>query len=217
MFNDKENSSSSKLRMTMAFLSASTVFTAIFAFVTLNQSYVSEAIRPKTKLLRENSQAQNYSYLGHDYPQDWNVPGLSDSKVHVYIGNSEHYALDTDLGISEWDKLLPPGGGILHLGPNQRPFSISMFYQLHCLNIIRAGLMDSQGVADAQLLHHCMNYLRQIILCRADGQLQSVRRSTGGGVTTWNQPSVGRDWRTVYDAADANFRDYKQDIRDRVL
>ncbi|KAK0492299.1 hypothetical protein EDD18DRAFT_1321253 [Armillaria luteobubalina] len=193
------------------------VFTAIFAFVTLNQSYVSEAIRPKTKLLGENSQAQNYSYLGHDYPQDWSVPGLSDSKVHVYVGNSEHYALDTDLGISEWDKLLPPGGGILHLGPNQRPFSISMFHQLRCLNIIRAGLMDSQGVADAQLLHHCMNYLRQMVLCRADGQLQSVRRSTGGGMTTWNQHSVCRDWRMAYDAADANFRDYEQDIRDRVL
>ncbi|KAK0477367.1 hypothetical protein IW261DRAFT_1421075 [Armillaria novae-zelandiae] len=218
MFNDdEENLSSSRLRLAMAFLAASTVFTAILAFATLNQPCVSEAIHPKAKLLEEISQVQNYSYLGYDYPQNWNVRGLSNSTVYVYVGNSEHYTLDTDLGISEWDRLVPPDGGILHLGPDQRPFSISMFHQLRCLNIIRAGLMDSRGVVDAQLLRHCMNYLRQMMLCRADGQLQSVRRSTGGGATTWNQPRVCRDWRTVYEAADANSRDYEQDIQDRVL
>ncbi|KAK0185496.1 hypothetical protein F5146DRAFT_1005480 [Armillaria mellea] len=201
-----ENPLSSRLRLAMAFLAASTVFTAIFAFVSFNQFYVEGAIRPKAKLLDQNTQALNYSYLGHDYPQEWNVPGLADSEVYTYVGNSEHYNLDTQLAVSEWDRLLPPGGGMLHLGPNQQPFSISMFHQLHCLNIIRAGLMESKRAADEQPLQHCMNYLRQMVLCRADGQLQSVRRSTGGGVTAWSQPRVCRNWRTVYDAAEANFR-----------
>ncbi|PBK95940.1 hypothetical protein ARMGADRAFT_989848 [Armillaria gallica] len=218
MFTEQtENPLSSKLRLAMSLLAASTVFTVIFAVVTWNQIHVSQAIRPKTKLLGENVQTQNYSYLGHDYPQEWNVPGLTDSKAYVYVGNSEHYTLDTELGISEWDSLLPVGSGMIHLGPDQRPFSISMFHQLRCLNIIRAGLMDSQKVADAQLLQHCMNYLRQMVLCRADGQLQSVRRSTGGSVTAWSQPRACRNWRTVYDAAEVNFRNYKQDTEDRVL
>ncbi len=217
----------------MAFLAASTIFTAVFAIVTWNQVHVSQVISPRAKLLGENSQAQNHcehsgmvpphrllftaAYLGHDYPQEWNVPGLADSKVNVYVGNSEHYALNTELGVLEWDRLLPPGGGMVHLGPNQRPFSISMFHQLRCLNIIRSGLLDSQKVADAQTLQHCMNYPRQMVLCRANGQLQSVRRSSGGVVTAWSQPRVCRNWGTVYDAAEANFRDYKQDIGDRVL
>ncbi|KAK0460191.1 uncharacterized protein EV420DRAFT_255213 [Desarmillaria tabescens] len=208
----KGNPLSSRLRLVITFLAASTVFTAICATITCNQFQASQAIRSKIKSLGENSKTQNYSYLGHDYPQEWNVPGLTDSEVYVYVGNSEHYALDTEPGISEWDRLLPPGGGMVHLGPNQRPFSISIFHQLRCLNIIRGGLTDSQKTADPKLLQHCMNYLRQMVLCRADSQLQSVRRSTGGHVTSWSQPRVCRNWKMVYDATEANFREYDQDI-----
>ncbi len=55
-----ENPLSSKLRLVMSLLAASTVFTVIFAVVTWNQIHVSQAIRPKTRLLGENVQTQNY-------------------------------------------------------------------------------------------------------------------------------------------------------------
>ncbi|KAK0201391.1 hypothetical protein DFS33DRAFT_1276289 [Desarmillaria ectypa] len=160
-----ENLLASRLRLATAVLAASTVFTAIFAIFACSKFLVSQAIRPKTKPLGGKAQIQDYSYLGHGhgYRQEWKIPDLSDSKAYVYVGNSAHYALGTKLGISEQGRLLPPGGGIVHLGPNQRPFSISMFHQLRCLNIVRGELMDSQKVVDSQLLQHC--YLRQMILC----------------------------------------------------
>ncbi|KAK0460181.1 uncharacterized protein EV420DRAFT_254840 [Desarmillaria tabescens] len=183
---------SSRLRLVITFLAASQFFTAICAIITCNQFQTAQAIRPKIKLFGENIQTQNYSYLGHDYLQEWNVPGPTDSEVYAYVANLKHYALDTETGISEWDRLLPPGGGMVHLGPTQRPFSVSMFHQLRYLNIIRGGLKDPK-----ELLQHCMNYLQQMVLCRADSQLQSVRRSTGRHVTSWSQPRACRSWKIV--------------------
>ncbi|KAK0460224.1 uncharacterized protein EV420DRAFT_1535704 [Desarmillaria tabescens] len=119
----------------MAFLAASTVFTAICPTITCNQFQASQAIRSKTRLVGENAQTPNYcehsgtiprhcllsttAYLRHDYPQEWNIPGLTDSEVYIYVGNSKHYALNTKRGISEWNRLLPRSGGMVHLGHNR--------------------------------------------------------------------------------------------------
>ncbi|EJD46584.1 hypothetical protein AURDEDRAFT_164409 [Auricularia subglabra TFB-10046 SS5] len=101
------------------------------------------------------------------------------AKVHKATEDTQHYSLNGELGSLEWATLLPRGGGLLRLGPDDEVFSISMFHQLRCLDIIGHELMSRAGRPPSALSHHCMNYLRQMILCRADTTLESAKNPHG--------------------------------------
>lgn len=128
------------------------------------------------------------------------------------VENSVHYAIDTPLGIAEWNSTLPSSGGMLYLGDDLHPFSISMFHQLRCLDIIRNEVVSQakreKKVKSSALVHHCMNYIRQMILCRANLRLESVRRPSGQQVTVPYVTHTCNDWTAVYDAAEKNYREY---------
>ncbi|PBK61871.1 hypothetical protein ARMSODRAFT_622999 [Armillaria solidipes] len=46
---------------------------------------------------------------------------------------------------SEWETLFPRNGLIV-LGPHEQVFSISMFHQLRCLNVIRNTTVERSGI-----------------------------------------------------------------------
>ncbi|KAI1337278.1 hypothetical protein F5Y15DRAFT_418043 [Xylariaceae sp. FL0016] len=99
-----------------------------------------------------------------------------------------------------WEDLLTPNGGFLiQEDPEERQlrkYGIGMFHQLHCLQMIRGSLQVAQvpgavnhahgqhahsgdASADAHVLH-CLDYLRQTILCMADDTLEIPKRRTDG-------------------------------------
>ncbi|PCH39113.1 hypothetical protein WOLCODRAFT_34841, partial [Wolfiporia cocos MD-104 SS10] len=152
-------------------------------------------------------------YVGRDYPQSWQLPPLG--PVLMAREPSVHYALDTPIAIREWNATLPSGGALLHLGPSFRQFTLSMFHQLRCLNIIREALVSLRVDPDTrkeelnlELARHCMHYLRQMVLCRADTRLEAARSAKGQGVTVWDVTHECRDWSVVYDAAEENLAEY---------
>jgi hypothetical protein len=86
--------------------------------------------------------------------------------------DSVHYQMNTEEGRAEWASLTP-GNGLVYLGEQPgHPFSISMFHQLRCLNIIREDIVGAGR--NAALSRHCLNYLRQMIMCRGDAQLENI-------------------------------------------
>ncbi|TFK40273.1 hypothetical protein BDQ12DRAFT_697670 [Crucibulum laeve] len=123
--------------------------------------------------------------------------------------NSVHYAIDTALGISEWNTTLPSNGGLIYLGKDFRPFSISMFHQIRCLNIIREAVATRNAqrltTKPTVIVHHCTNYLRQMVLCRANTRLESVRRPVGPHVTNPYVTHTCKDWTVVYNEAERNY------------
>ncbi|EAU82127.2 hypothetical protein CC1G_09586 [Coprinopsis cinerea okayama7 len=144
--------------------------------------------------------------------------------------NSVHFAYNTSLSDREWEATLPSGGGILYLGSSSsssssdeadtlEPYSISMFHQIRCLNIIRKGLIKFEDGGRKQkpdeLVHHCMNYLRQMVLCRADLRLEHGRHLRRGIVVSDITHSTCRDWSAVYEAAEENYRRYQRRLEDR--
>lgn len=143
--------------------------------------------------------------MGKDYPREWNIPGLE--KVHMSVENAVHYPFNNG---TEWDLLLP-SNGVLHLGDHGE-FSISMFHQLRCLNIIRSSLVSHRSHSteerEMKLARHCMNYLRQMILCRSQLHLESVRDHVGPRITVSETTHTCKDWTAVYEAAEANVREY---------
>ena len=72
------------------------------------------------------------AYHGSDFPVNWLLPPLADARL--FHEDSVHYALDTPTGKAAWKATLPRGGAVVHLGPDARPFTVSMFHQLHCLD-----------------------------------------------------------------------------------
>ncbi|KZV95270.1 hypothetical protein EXIGLDRAFT_610797, partial [Exidia glandulosa HHB12029] len=154
-------------------------------------------------------------YVGTDYPRAWD---LHLDKVLKATEDSVHYASHTELGHSEWNSTLPSGGGMLYFGPpgNRQQFSISMFHQLRCLDIIGRELLDEraqmkQWVEPSALSQHCMGYLRQMILCRADTWIESAYNAVGPRIVTSAATHTCSDWSAVYGAAEDNFREYVEE------
>ncbi|KAH8109250.1 hypothetical protein DFH11DRAFT_1628246 [Phellopilus nigrolimitatus] len=143
------------------------------------------------------------AYMGDDYPMTWPLPEVS--PVLMYPEDTNRYALDTPDGEAEWRALVPPssGNGTVHLGPHARPFTVAMFHQLQCLDVVRSSIA-SRGEIDQrakELTDHCMNYLRQAVLCHARTVLESVRSDIGPKITDLARSEyVCRDWRVLYEA-----------------
>ena len=82
----------------------------------------------------------------------------------MVVEDTVHYAVDTAEGAQHWNALIPGGDGVIRLGPNKRPFSISMVHQLRCLDVIRVAATERTLSLDGErsVVRHCMNYLRQV-------------------------------------------------------
>ncbi|KAI0649019.1 hypothetical protein C8Q79DRAFT_1007594 [Trametes meyenii] len=179
----------------------------VLSLSTLLASYVASMRRDENRRSR-----LSYSYRHSDFPHTWPLPPLP--TVYLSHEDNAHYALHTVLGMAEWNATLPRGGAILRLGPDFRPFTLSMFHQLRCLNILRGVFVelygsshsDTVGPEDQRMAGHCMNYLRQMVLCRADTRLESVRAAGGAQLTVSDITHTCRDWIAVYKAAEENHR-----------
>lgn len=138
----------------------------------------------------------------------WDVGPMSN--IYLNVENTIHYQLNSSTTDAEWAAMIPPNGGIVYVGPTRQPFMPSIFHQLRCLNIIRQTYVAKEGASDElqSLSRHCMNYLRQMIMCRANLRLEPVVDPFGAhAVDPWGKLTC-KDWRAVYAAHERNRRDY---------
>lgn len=135
--------------------------------------------------------------------QIWDVPR---KYVLLEFDDGFRYGLNAT---SEWSTLIP-GEGIVHLGPQGTPHMISMFHELRCLDIIRSQIITPAAHRDLHLAQHCMNYIRQMVLCRGDTYLDPYQYPSH--IATVDK-FVGRkclDWRAVYDAVESNQKEQER-------
>jgi len=95
-----------------------------------------------------------------------------------------------------WASLFPPGGGFFSTPEmaSQRS-TLSVFHQLHCLDGIRHGywviyqaMREGRNLKDSELLgmsspghiRHCIDLLRQSLMCSADTTLEFKNESVNG-------------------------------------
>ncbi|KAJ7039529.1 hypothetical protein C8F04DRAFT_293453 [Mycena alexandri] len=150
--------------------------------------------------------APTYSYEGEDYPRAWPIPMAG--PVLMPLENTVRYAINSPDAEQEWDALTP-GDGMIHLGEQRRPFSISMFHQLRCISILRKEMLSAQktGVVkpDSQLNQHCINYMRQMFFCAADTVLDVVLGPISHPLVV-PEFFTCKNWEMVYDAVEKNQR-----------
>ncbi|KAH9956016.1 hypothetical protein BC827DRAFT_1271217 [Russula dissimulans] len=144
------------------------------------------------------------AYVSSDHPHTWDIGLLP--PIRMNIEPTKHYQLSGPSADAEW-AALAPNNGILHLGPRRRPYSISLFHQLRCLDIIRRDLVESLALEDSKLSRHCINYMRQMVLCRADLAVDAVLgRELEPRVRADTNQCV--DWRRVYKELEKNQREH---------
>ncbi|KAJ7650621.1 hypothetical protein FB45DRAFT_888277 [Roridomyces roridus] len=143
---------------------------------------------------------KTYTFLGEDYPHLWSLEWPDNSRVLMPVHDTVRYQLDTEDGAAEWAASYP-GNGLVYLGQQCRPFTTSMFHQIRCLDHIRTAAVDvhsnrTSNNVDSPLTLHCLNYLRQMALCRSHSYLDPI---LGYPIPNAHPDTdVCQDWSVVY-------------------
>lgn len=132
------------------------------------------------------------AYIGDDFPSDLPIE-IPLAGLSVETGK-DHFSLYDD---DEWGTLFP-SDGFVRLGPNDRTFHVSLFHQLHCLDVIRVGYLTNRTHTFGHI-QHCLRYLRQILICHADTTLEDDIPQFVDGSWTHAANGVGsvhrcKDW-----------------------
>lgn len=149
-------------------------------------------------------------YLGGDFPEVWDIER---GPVLLQFDNPKHFRLDEADGVAEW-KAIVPENGIVYLGPYRQPFGVAMFHQLRCLDILRADMVrprnQSTGPRHSPYARHCLNYLRQMVLCHGDLELESFQFASRINPINWRGVYECMDWEAVYRKTRKNQQEYRE-------
>lgn len=126
-------------------------------------------------------------------------------EVALQFDSWTRYKLDS---AQQWAPLFPEGG-IIHLGPERTPYTVSMMHQLRCLNVIRDQLSRPRSERDAEPTRHCLNYIRQMATCRGDLQFDPIQYPHKVNALDPHAVRRCRDWRAVYDAVWKNQQEHR--------
>ncbi|KAJ6474136.1 hypothetical protein C8R45DRAFT_835066, partial [Mycena sanguinolenta] len=145
-------------------------------------------------------------YMNDDYPHQ--LP-LDLPLVGLRMERSDRYMLSDFNAYGDWRStdLFPMGNGFVQLGPNRRIFVVSMLHQMHCLQALRNTIV--QGEVNAHT-SHCLNYLRQSVLCASDITLETLNQ--GNATDGLGFVHVCRDWQKVYDFVEENQWEYMESL-----
>ncbi|KAJ8488217.1 hypothetical protein ONZ51_g3685 [Trametes cubensis] len=146
--------------------------TLVFALI-LNHKIYTIATAPRVEW-----HASDYTYIEDDFPPTLIPLSRLQRDAILTFEDTVHYALNDT---AEWESLLPIGSqGFVRLGAEARLFGVSAFHQMHCLlNIQRAIQTRPANDFDAWHVQHCLNYIRQKVLCASSTRLEPVRQIKG--------------------------------------
>lgn len=145
------------------------------------------------------SSSRPTGYRENDFPAELPIPASKrEWAVEMLVEDSLHYPMSGPLADEEWSTVMPATGPVLALGAQKRPFTVSMLHELHCLDVLRRTMVARAGPSEEA--RACMNYVRQMVMCRADLTLENVRGPWGGHDVDQTAAHVCRDWSAVYNA-----------------
>ncbi|KAJ7780144.1 hypothetical protein DFH07DRAFT_765445 [Mycena maculata] len=126
--------------------------------------------------------------------------------VRMAMEDTANYQLASPDAGAQWASMIPKNGGIVHVGPDRQPYMLSVFHQLKCLDIMRRMYAEDHGGALDDVGRHCLNYLRQTLLCRSDLRLETVQDPDGAHAVDMYGDLTCSDWRQVYARVEENER-----------
>lgn len=159
------------------------------------------------------------AYVGDDYPET--VPfNTTSGSIPLLVNITSDFPISGPNASKKWESIYPPGYGFVRLGDESRLLCVAMFHQLHCIEKMRIYLDDPSNKHVAlPHQHHCMNYLRQLFLCKGDTTLEPIYGSEEGDIVDDSvdlsmrsgsgvKHSCGH-WQRVYEAVEDNYIRWK--------
>ncbi|KAI0056935.1 hypothetical protein BV25DRAFT_1478851 [Artomyces pyxidatus] len=181
------------IRLYAALVACSCILTVFYTWLLVENTDLTVPFYSKTKNIAQ------YSFEQDNFPFD--LPFELGSAVEMAVEESVHYSLFGPGSTEEWMHHSPYGYGVARLGPANRTFYLSMFHQIHCLDYFRDDLTrpGGRGIRWGHT-KHCMNVLREAILCHADLTLEPGDFATRA-FTYDRQGAVHtcRNWNTVFE------------------
>jgi hypothetical protein len=191
--------------------------------VMVNVIAVFEAMGLDWKRRHQYSEGSEYmSYFWHSlttgigYQEFDFPPSIIPLSEHPYnarltVEDSVYYEPNAT---AEWHTLFPSGGGFVRLGPEYRLFGVSMFHQLHCLDKLRRAVVhDPPSEWERWHTQHCLNYVRQMLLCSSSNRLEPVKDVADGlKVDGLELEHTCRDWSVLRRIAEENFKDWPEGV-----
>lgn len=120
----------------------------------------------------------------------------------------------TEVGQQEWQAMFPHGkhtvqlyddrNGPLPPGMNSSTFTVALLHQMRCLAMYQVEYRKPQGDPKdiPPIIRHCLNYLRQEILCHMNTRLESSRNFKGQSKRGY--ALTCRDWTPVFKKVEEN-------------
>ncbi|KAG7098818.1 hypothetical protein E1B28_000723 [Marasmius oreades] len=134
----------------------------------------------------------------------WSIPKLEHVAMHI-IPTSSRYKM----GAEAWKHMLPSGGHVIRIEEADgmiTTHTVAMFHQLRCLELLQQAYVDEGSHRTSELVQHCMNYLRQTVLCQMDMRTE-IQGST---FTHSGYDQMCNDWEVIYTEAEKNWEAYTQ-------
>jgi hypothetical protein len=167
----------------------------------------SECTRPGRQTQHGQLTSRHPGYVGRDYPREWPIERPF---VRMAASHTIRYQLDSPDGAAEWRSNVP-GDGLVHLGAHRQPYTIALMHQLRCLDVVRAELVRGRDPATEEpsaLARHCLNYIKQMVICRGDTQLEPFAHPNSVDPIVMDQVYECRDWDAVYREVKENQAEY---------
>lgn len=118
----------------------------------------------------------------------------------------------TEAGI--WRSLTnqPGGFGRAHLGEQRRSFLFTFYHQFHCISQFHRALQNrTDEIATLEHVDHCLQYLRQTLLCSATDTLEKgdfMKRNFDAD--PFGSETACVNWETIFGEIDRSWRDFTQ-------
>ncbi|KAA1473546.1 hypothetical protein DENSPDRAFT_802750 [Dentipellis sp. KUC8613] len=160
-----------------------------------------------------------YTYLGESFPPAIPSPDPAHNGAPLVLPTIPYTLEDSSRFLTTpvpsttraWSISLARQWGYMRLGAHRRIFALSMFHSYHCVYLFARSLALRSG-ADGHI-HHCMNYVRQQVLCEADRTLEEPAwEEVGAGWYDGGKTRVGgrgrervcRDWSALWEVEKEN-------------
>lgn len=113
--------------------------------------------------------------------------------------------------------MFPQGpDGFVRLGPRGRLFAVSIFHQLHCLQELARAMVETP--ASDEHVQHCLNYVRQTLLCAGSMRLEAMKKDESLGADVEKVDGIGfehkcRDWTLLRRMVEENYERWTDEMR----
>lgn len=122
----------------------------------------------------------------------------------MVVEESVHYPVLGPASDKEWFSVTSSSYRYIRLGPEHRLFHAAMAHELHCLRMLNLAFGNT-SFPDTGHIQHCLNRIRQSILCDSDLTLEPGNfEERDFTLERVGATHVCQDWAILYDIMDEN-------------